>query len=116
MEFLQQPSANTNTVSDNKNGYYRVVLRQLLRTDSIPIEYSQFRLFIPSILHKLGVRLIIKRLCSTMLANIDVSNHALITTALTTPVSEAGNNYKLRFLRNSILKFLVSIFIAFKYR
>jgi hypothetical protein len=81
--------------------------------DIVPTSYSQFGLLIPSILHKVKVQLVVEELCATVLEGTGIWDRELILTAISTSRAREQDNYqKLEFLGDSILKLLVSVFLA----
>jgi dsRNA-specific ribonuclease len=95
--------------------YFSALPHSLLRMDLLPMTYSQFGLLVPSILHKVEVQLVVKELCATVLYGVEISNIELIRTAISTSGAREQDNYqKLEFLGDSVLKFLVSVFVASK--
>jgi ERCC4-related helicase len=97
----------------NGREYSTVLPQALLQMDLVPIQYSQFGLLIPSILHKIEVQLIVEELCATLFMDVEISNRQLIRTAISSPVAREQDNYqKLEFLGDSTLKFLVFVFVA----
>ena len=112
-DFLH-PVQESATVGLEKE-YFKVLPQTQLATDSVPIGISQFGLLIPSLLHKVQVQLVVAELCGTLLSEIEILDHDLIRTAISTSVAREQENYqKLEFLGDSVLKFLVSIFAASK--
>jgi dsRNA-specific ribonuclease len=62
-------------------------------------------------------QLVIADLCATVLSEVEILDLGLIQTAISTSVSRERDNYqKLDFLGDSVLKFLVLIFAASKYK
>jgi hypothetical protein len=99
----------------DRREYFSVLPQSFLRMDVVPATYSQFGLLIPSILHKLEVQLVVEELCATVLIDMDISNSELIRRAISTSVAREQDDYqKLEFLGDSVLKFLVSVFVASK--
>lgn len=95
--------------------YFTVFPRSLLMMDTVPIEFSQFGLLVPSLLHNIEVQLLVGELCATVLSEIKSPDFELIRTAISAPVARERDNYqKLEFLGDSILKFLTSIFVSSK--
>ena len=80
------------------------------RINRLPVTYSQFAMFIPSIMHHVENALLTDHLCNGLLAPIGFSSPAVVFPALCTPVaSEDGDYQRLEFLGDSILKMLTSI-------
>ncbi|KAH9206065.1 RNase3 domain-containing protein [Leptodontidium sp. 2 PMI_412] len=112
-DFLHSVAAGPETVGKE---YSSVLPRSRLKRDAIPTVFSQFSSIIPSFLHKIETELVVKELCSSLLADIDISDTAIIRKAISTSGAREKDDYqKLEFLGDSILKMLVSIFLASKY-
>ena len=80
------------------------------RISRLPVIYSQFAMFIPSIMHHVENALLTDHLCNGLLAPIGFSNPAVVCPALCTPAAnEDGDYQRLEFLSDSILKMLTSI-------
>lgn len=80
--------------------------------DKLPFLYSQFALFIPSILHKVEVNMIAEDLCKNILPSVKFSNLSIILTAISTTASREPTNYqRLEFLGDSILKTFTSLLL-----
>jgi dsRNA-specific ribonuclease len=95
--------------------YFTIFPRSLLVMDTLPIALSQFGLLVPSLLHNIEVQLLVEELCTTVLSEIESPDFGLIRTAISTPGAREQDNYqKLEFLGDSILKFLISVFVASK--
>ena len=78
--------------------------------DRLPFIYSQFALFIPSILHKVEINMIAEDLCRNVLSSVEFSDLSLVITAISTTASQESTNYqRLEFLGDSILKTMVSL-------
>ncbi|KAI4146772.1 MAG: hypothetical protein L6R39_003331, partial [Caloplaca ligustica] len=78
--------------------------------DRLPLIYAQLAAFVPSILHRVGVRLTAAHLCSSVLANIAFVDLELVVTSITASSAQAPTNYQRQeFLGDSILKFLTSL-------
>ena len=79
------------------------------RIDRLPVTYSQFAMFIPSIMHHVENALLTDHLCNRFLAPIEFSSPAIIFPALCAPAAnEDGDYQRLEFLGDSILKMLTS--------
>jgi len=79
------------------------------RIDRLPVTYSQFAMYIPSIMHHVENALLTDHLCNGLLAPIRFSSPAVVFPALCTPAArEDGDYQRLEFLGDSILKMLTS--------
>ncbi|KAL8797189.1 MAG: hypothetical protein Q9195_000656 [Heterodermia aff. obscurata] len=78
--------------------------------DKLPFIYSQFALFVPSILHKVEINMIAEDLRRNLLSSVEFSDLSLVITAISTTASQESTNYqRLEFLGDSILKTMVSL-------
>lgn len=78
--------------------------------DKLPFIYSQFALFVPSILHRVEINMIAEDLCRNLLSSAEFSDLSLVITAISTTASQESTNYqRLEFLGDSILKTMVSL-------
>ena len=109
-DFLHPVAPDT---ISNRREYFSVLPHSQLEIDVVPTSYSQFGLLIPSVLHKVQVQLVVEELCATVLEGAELLDRELIRTAISTSVAREEDNYqKLEFLGDSILKLLVSVFLA----
>ncbi|KAH7407652.1 RNase3 domain-containing protein [Cadophora sp. MPI-SDFR-AT-0126] len=112
-DFLHSVAAEPGTVGKE---YFSVLPRSRLNRDAIPTAFSQFSPIIPSFLHKIEIELVVKELCSSLFADVDISNTAIIRKAISTSGAREEDDYqKLEFLGDSVLKMLVSIFLTSKH-
>ena len=78
--------------------------------DRLPFAYSQFALFIPSIMHHVEIAMVAEDLCQGLLSPIEFQEIDLVQTAITASVARDINNYqRLEFLGDSVLKFLTAL-------
>ena len=78
--------------------------------DKLPFSYSQFALFVPSILHRVEINMIAEDLSRNLLSAVKFSDLSLVITAISTTASQESTNYqRLEFLGDSILKTMVSL-------
>ena len=78
--------------------------------DALPETYAHFSLFIPSIMHRIKISLIVNDICETILAPVNFNDRNLVLTALSTPVARETEHYqRLEFLGDSILKFSTAL-------
>lgn len=81
--------------------------------DKLRLPYSYFAAMVPSILHRVGVRLIAAHLCNSLLAATVFEDLGLVLTAITTSAAQEPTNYQRQeFLGDSVLKFLTSLTLA----
>ena len=84
--------------------------------DEVPFRIVQFALLMPSILHRLEVFMIGRRLCSTVLADVKFNDMSLVVTALSASSAFEETNYqRLEFLGDSLLKMCTSIQLLAEY-
>lgn len=85
----------------------------LCEVQRLPLKYSKFSLFVPSILHKVEAQLVGRRIADTILKDIGVKDISRLVSALTASVARADTNYqRLEFLGDGILKVNASLQIA----
>ena len=79
------------------------------RIDRLPVTYSQFAMYIPSIMHHVENALLTDHLRNGLLAPIRFSSQAVVFPAICAPAAgEDGDYQRLEFLGDSILKMLTS--------
>ena len=78
--------------------------------DRLPFRYSQFAMFIPSVLHRIQVTMVVNHLCEDILAPLHFKDHCLVTMAITSSSANEGVDYeRLEFFGDSILKYMTSL-------
>ena len=78
--------------------------------DKLPSVYSCFAALIPSVVHRIGIHIVARKLCSTLLAPLEFVDMGYIVTAISTSVAREATNYQRQeFLGDSVLKFLTSV-------
>ena len=83
----------------------------------LPVQYAWFSIFFPSILAHLGHFLVAKQLCESLLLSVELSNVALVQSAITAPAAGTASDYqKLEFLGDSLLKFQCSLTLISTHR
>ena len=108
-DFLHPiPNAvQTNAVTGPKLEY---IPASSCAVDKLPFRYSQFALFIPSIMHRLEVFMVAEELCNDVLRGVAFNDLGLVVTALSASgANEATDYQRLEFLGDSILKLYTSI-------
>lgn len=86
------------------------LLPQYCTTDKIPWRYSQFALFAPGIIHRIGLTLMASDIQNSLLSSVGFKSVNNVLTALCTSSARELHDYqRLEFLGDSVLKFLVSI-------
>ncbi|KAL8807643.1 MAG: hypothetical protein Q9182_000627 [Xanthomendoza sp. 2 TL-2023] len=78
--------------------------------DKLPLPYAYLAAIIPSILHRIGVRLTAAHLCNTLLSTVGFEQLDLIVTSITATSAQEPTNYQRQeYLGDSVLKFLTSL-------
>lgn len=85
---------------------YSLVLPAKTSTvDSIPLEYAQFGLLIPCLLHVLGIHLLATELSQSLLSSLKLSDVSMVVEAICAASARTPKNYeRVEFLGDSILK------------
>ena len=105
-DFLHRVSTDVTEVKDN----FTFLDPQNCRVDRLPMTYSQFAMFLPSVMHHVENALLTDHLYKGVLAPIGLSSPAVVFPALCTPAAKEDGNYqRLEFLGDSILKTLTSV-------
>ncbi|KAL8890684.1 MAG: hypothetical protein Q9215_002192 [Flavoplaca cf. flavocitrina] len=107
-DFLHPAAPGKESLLDGAN---KILLRpEDCEIDRLPLPYAYFAAMVPSILHRIGVRLLARSLCDTLLAPVELSQLDLVITATTTTASREPSNYQRQeYLGDSVLKFLTSL-------
>ena len=104
-DFLHQIPANATEKDD-----FTFLDPKECRIDRLLFTYSQFAMFIPSIMHHVENALLTDHLCNGILAPIGFSSPTAVFPALCTPLAQEDGDYqRLEFLGDSILKMLTSL-------
>ncbi|KAL6717483.1 Dicer-like protein 2 [Lecanora helva] len=108
IDFLHRSTGqDTCTVSVPKP---RTLLAKDCAIDRLPYRSSQFAMFIPSILHKIEVAMVVDRLCEEVLWPLQTQNHGLFTTAISASSAREDTDYqRLEFFGDSMLKYMTSL-------
>lgn len=86
------------------------LLAQDCEMDRLPYRYSQFAMFIPSILHRIQVAMVVDHLCKGLLAPLQFKDRNLVTTAISASSANEGTDYqRLEFFGDSMLKYITSL-------
>ncbi|GAB7360413.1 hypothetical protein MBLNU230_g8369t1 [Neophaeotheca triangularis] len=76
----------------------------------LPLNYAILAAFVPSLLHRLDVTLLIEDLCSTILRPVGFVEESLVLEAISSPqANEEGDYNRLEYLGDHILKFCTSL-------
>jgi len=88
----------------------RYLLASECEVDNLPFIYSQFALFIPSLLHVVEINMLTEHLCINVLPTVQFNDLQLVLTAISASAAQEPTNYqRLEFLGDSILKYLTSL-------
>lgn len=80
------------------------------RIARLPIRFSKFAMYIPSIMHHIGNTLLVNHASQTLLAPLELTSRATVFRALCASAAREGFDYqRLEFLGDSILKILTSV-------
>ena len=80
------------------------------KMDRLPFRYSQFAMFIPSILHRVQVALVVDHLCEGILSPVKIQDRALVSTAISASSADEDTDYqRLEFFGDSMLKYMTSL-------
>ncbi|KAL8774371.1 MAG: hypothetical protein Q9209_001122 [Squamulea sp. 1 TL-2023] len=98
-------------VSNPVNEANKILLKlKECEIDRLPLRYAYFAAVIPSLLHRIGLRLVATYLCNTLLAPVSFSQLDLVLTAITATSAREPTNYQRQeYLGDSVLKFLTSL-------
>ena len=78
--------------------------------EKMPFRYSRFALFVPAILHKVQVAMIVESLCNTVLSPLQFQDLSLVTSAISASSAREPTDYqRLETLGDSILKKMTSL-------
>ncbi|TKA52035.1 hypothetical protein B0A49_11784 [Cryomyces minteri] len=130
---LAVPQLRVMSLPKRRNFLHRIPVSAQHRTDSqstlrfiavssasignLPFRYSLFALFVPSILHRYELLMLVDGLCNSILSPIGICNRRLVLTALTASSVGEGIDYQsLEFLGDCILKLCTSVQLASQHR
>ncbi|SLM35887.1 dicer-like protein 2 [Lasallia pustulata] len=89
---------------------YKYLPASACEMDQLPFSYSQFALFIPSIMHVLEIHMVAQHLCTNLLLSILFKDLASVVTAISASKARERTNYqRLEFIGDSVLKLFTSI-------
>lgn len=87
-----------------------LLLPEYCTIDKIPWRYSQFALFLPGVIHRIGIALVAWDLQRTLLAPVDFKSTSNIVTAITATSARESTSYqRFEFLGDSVIKFLATV-------
>lgn len=86
------------------------LLPQYCTFSKIPWRFSQLALFLPGIIHRIGIFLIASNLQRTLLAPVDIKSTSLIVISICASAAREPMDYqRFEFLGDSVMKFLTSV-------
>ncbi|KAI9820606.1 MAG: Dicer-like protein 2 [Pycnora praestabilis] len=78
--------------------------------DNLPLRFTRFALFIPSIIHTFEISMVAQELCDTVLPKVLYTDLRLVVTAISASSAREATNYqRFEFLGDSILKLSTSV-------
>lgn len=108
-DFLHRiPAENTGPAKEGSA--YKYLPASKCEVDQLPFLYSQFALFIPSIMHVIETHMVADHLCANILSSIHLKDLETVVTAISASKARESTNYqRLEFIGDSVLKLLTSI-------
>lgn len=109
-DFLHRVAEGSNTNDAYKKT--ELLAAKSCIVDDLPVSFTIFALFFPSILHKFHVSIVVETLRTSLLEPVSFkpTNLQLLTQALTSSFTDGENNYqRLELLGDCILKFIASV-------
>lgn len=108
VDFLHQsPSQDARIANQSRT---QVLPAQRCEVDKLPLKYAHFAMFIPSILHRIQVALVVEELCNGLLSPLQLQDRGLVTTAISASSANEPTDYQRQeFLGDSYLKYLTSL-------
>jgi dsRNA-specific ribonuclease len=86
---------------------------RLCNIHRIPVKFSKFALFVPSIAHKIEILYVAERLARTVLSRVKFKNLGHVLVAISASEAREPIDYqRYEFLGDSLLKFIVSIHLT----
>jgi len=108
VDFLHHPPILDTRVP--KESTKRLLCAQDCEMDRLPFRYAYFAMFIPSIIHKIQVALVVENLCDGLLSPLQFQNRSLVATAISASSANEPTDYQRQeFLGDSYLKYLTSL-------
>ena len=107
-DFLHPVSSGI--ASSAKQSGLQWLLASKSEVSRLPFSYSRFALFVPSILHKVQIAMVVERLCNTILSPLQFQDRSLVATAISASSAHEATDYqRLETLGDSILKYMTSL-------
>lgn len=93
--------------------YARIIPARTTTVDSIPVQYAQFGLLIPSLIHYIEIYLLANELRQTILKRLELSDVSLVVDTICASSARTPTNYeRVEFLGDSILKTCITVNLA----
>ncbi|GAB1736443.1 hypothetical protein NU219Hw_g7593t1 [Hortaea werneckii] len=74
--------------------------------DHLPFKHSILAAFLPSILHRVELQLLVQELQETLLVDVGIRDDSLVSEAISSPAAQDGTDYnRLEYLGDAVLKF-----------
>lgn len=107
-DFLRDsPSQDARVAKESRT---QLLPAQHCEIDRLPLKYAYFAMFIPSIVHRIQVALVVEHLCDGLLSPLQFRDRSLVKTAISASSALEPTNYqRLEFLGDSHLKYLTSL-------
>ena len=108
-DFLHRIPAHNADLSTRGSGY-KYLAANTCEVDQLPFSYSQFALFIPSIMHILEIHMVAEHLRTNLLSSVHFKDLSNVVTAISASKAVESTNYqRLEFIGDSVLKLLTSM-------
>ena len=92
------------------NTPYQYIPAKCCTIDRMPFVYTEFALFVPSIIHQVEIALLTEVLCKTTLEPVSFNRRDLVTTAISASAArEATNWQRIELMGDTVLKLLTSL-------
>ena len=108
IDFLHHSNSQDSKAAQGEK--VRTISAYHCEMDRLPFRYSQFALFIPSILHRVQVALVVDHLCEGILSPLEIKDRTLVTSAISASSANEDMDYqRLEFFGDSMLKYMTSL-------
>jgi dsRNA-specific ribonuclease len=85
--------------------------------DVLEAKYSQFAAFIPCIMHRVDVNLLVDELCTTILRDLALKDTSLVLEAISSPPARESTDYnRLEYLGDCLLKHITEVQLMTQHR
>ncbi|GAD94518.1 conserved hypothetical protein [Paecilomyces variotii No. 5] len=107
-DFLHLIPSNNETPLHHTSKH--CALAQSCSVDRLPVAYARAALFIPSVIHEIGVGLLAQKLSCTLLASVGFNDLSLVMAAICASAAREQIDYqRLEFLGDNVLKFTTAV-------